>query len=173
MIACTASSCRRTRSKTRTSASQTGRVLILHTGKDRTPIARVETSLRRDRTRSMKSLQRSWHRNSPQLFLGELLEKRWMEPIVPFTLTIAVFLTFALAIPNYTRWVNLQQLMLNFAEQGLVAIAMAFAVLSGGIDLSVGSVFAMSNFLALYFFLILNWPLPLMIVAVLAFGALM
>ena len=39
----------------------------------------------------MKSLQRLWHRNSPQLFLGELLEKRWMEPIIPFTLTIAVF----------------------------------------------------------------------------------
>ena len=121
----------------------------------------------------MNSLLRFWHRNSPQLFLGELLEKRWMEPIVPFTLTIAVFVTFALAIPNYTHWVNLQQLMLNFAEQGIVAIAMAFAVLSGGIDLAVGSVFAMSNFLALYFFQILNWPLPVMIVLVLAFGALM
>ena len=121
----------------------------------------------------MNSLLRFWHRNSPQLFLGELLEKRWMEPIVPFTLTIAVFVAFALTIPNYTHWVNLQQLMLNFAEQGLVAIAMAFAVLSGGIDLSVGSVFAMSNFLALYFFQILNWPLPIMIVMVLAFGALM
>src|SRR3984885_15630448 len=159
MIACIASWCRRTRSKTRASASQRGRGRILQSDKDRTPTARVEISLRRDRTRSMKSLQRFWHRNSPQLFLGELLEKRWMEPIVPFTLTIAVFVTFALAIPNYTHWVNLQQLMLNFAEQGIVAIAIAFAVLSGGIDLAVGSVFAMSNFLALYFFQILNWPL--------------
>ncbi|WP_369527693.1 hypothetical protein [Bradyrhizobium elkanii] len=46
----------------------------------------------------MKSLQRAWHRHSPQLFLGELLEKRWMEPIIPFTLTIAVFLAFAIMI---------------------------------------------------------------------------
>ncbi len=121
----------------------------------------------------MKSLQRFWHRNSPQLFLGELLEKRWMEPIIPFMLTIAVFLAFAFTIPRYTSLGNLQQLMLNFAEQGMVAIAMAFSVLSGGIDLSVGSVFAMSNFLALYFFLILGLPLPVMIVAVLLFGALM
>ncbi len=119
----------------------------------------------------MNSLKRFWHRNSPQLFLGELLEKRWMEPIIPFTLTIAVFLAFALIIPNFAKWGSLQQLMLNFAEQGLVAIAMAFSVLSGGIDLSVGSVFAMANFLALYFFQILGWPLPAMIVAVLAFGA--
>ena len=121
----------------------------------------------------MKSLQRFWHRNSPQLFLGELLEKRWMEPIIPFTLMIAVFLAFALTIPKYMALGNLQQLMLNFAEQGMVAIAMAFSVLSGGIDLSVGSVFAMSNFLALYVFLILGLPLPVMIVVVLLFGALM
>ena len=85
-------------------------------------------------------------------------------PIIPFTLTIAVFLAFALTIPRYTSLGNLQQLMLNFAEQGMVAIAMAFSVLSGGIDLSVGSVFAMSNFLALYVYLILGLPLPVMIV---------
>ena len=121
----------------------------------------------------MKSLQRLWHRNSPQLFLGELLEKRWMEPIIPFTLTIAVFLVFALTIPRYLSARSLQELMLNFAEQGMVAIAMAFSVLSGGIDLSVGSVFAMANFLALYFYLILGLPLPVMIVLVIAFGALM
>ena len=54
----------------------------------------------------------------------------------------------------------------------MVAIAMAFSVLSGGIDLSVGSVFAMSNFLALYFFLILGLPLRHDRL-VLAFGALM
>jgi len=121
----------------------------------------------------MNSLLRLWHRNSPQLLLGELLEKRWMEPIIPFTLTIAVFVVFALKIHNYTSVGNLQQLMLNFAEQGLVAVAMAFAVLSGGIDLSVGSVFAMANFLALYFYLILGLPLAAMVVLVLGFGALM
>src|SRR6202161_3472592 len=121
----------------------------------------------------MNSLLRFWHRNSPQLFLGELLEKRWMEPIVPFTLTIVVFLVFAAIIPRYLTPGSLQELMRNFAEQGMIAVAMAFSVLSGGIDLSVGSVFAMANFLALYFFQILNWPLPVMIFMVLAFGALM
>lgn len=121
----------------------------------------------------MDNVLRFWHRNSPQVFLGELLEKRWMEPIIPFTLTVAVFLAFALAIPGFTNLGNLKQLSLNFAEQGMVAAAMAFAVLSGGIDLSVGSVFAMSNFLALYIYLILGWPLPVMVVLVLAFGALM
>ena len=48
----------------------------------------------------MRSLQRLWHQHSPQVFLGELLEKRWMEPVIPFALTSAVFLTFALSIPG-------------------------------------------------------------------------
>ena len=121
----------------------------------------------------MRSLKRFWHQHSPQLFLSELLEKRWMEPIIPFSLTVAVFLVFASTIPHYTSLGNLQQLMRNFAEQGMVAIAMAFSVLSGGIDLSVGSLFAMSNFLALYFYFILGLPLVVMAVIVVAFGAMM
>ena len=120
----------------------------------------------------MTSLQRLWHRHSPQVLLGELLEKRWMEPIIPFGLTIAVFLTFALSIPGYSSLGSLRQLSTSFAEQGIVAAAMAVSVLSGGIDLSVGSVFAMADFLSLYCFLVLDWPLPVMVIAVVGFGAL-
>src|SRR5574337_194809 len=86
-------------------------------------------------TRSMKSLQRLWHQHSPQVALGELLEKRWMEPIIPFTLMVVVFLTFALSIPGYGSTESLRQLSLSFAEQAMVAAAMAVAVLAGGIDL--------------------------------------
>lgn len=119
----------------------------------------------------MKQLQRLWHQHSPQVFLGELLEKRWMEPIIPFTLTIVVFLSFALTIPGYATVSSLRQLSSNFAEPAMVAAAMAFTVLSGGIDLSVGSVFAMANFLTLYTYLILGWPLPVAVIAVVAFGS--
>ena len=119
----------------------------------------------------MQTVLRFWHRHSPQVFLGELLEKRWMEPIIPFALVIAVFLTFALAIPGYSGIGNLKQLSTNFAEPAMIAAAMAVAVLAGGIDLSVGSVFAMSNFLALYAFQILGLELPLAILCVVCFGA--
>jgi len=96
-----------------------------------------------------------------------------MEPIIPFTLTIAVFLVFASTIPNYLKASSLQELMRNFAEQGMVAVAMAFSILSGGLDLSVGAVFAMANFLAIYLYLILGLPLPVMIVLVILFGTAM
>ncbi|MGN6308027.1 MAG: ABC transporter permease [Xanthobacteraceae bacterium] len=96
-----------------------------------------------------------------------------MEPIIPFTLTIVVFLVFASTIPNYLKASSLQELMRNFAEQGMVAVAMAFSILSGGLDLSVGAVFAMANFLAIYLYLILGLPLPVMVVLVILFGAAM
>jgi len=95
-----------------------------------------------------------------------------MEPIVPFTLLILVFVAFILTIPSYTSLAQLQQLMHSFPEQAFVAIAMAISILSGGIDLSVGAVFAMADFLTLYFLQVLDWPLPVTIVAVLAWGAL-
>lgn len=119
----------------------------------------------------MSNLYRLWHIHSPQVFLGELLEKRWMEPVVPFTLTIVVFLAFALSIPDYLSTGNLIQLGGSFAEQGMVATAMAVTILSGGIDLSVGAVFAMANFLSLYLFMVLGWPLPLVVCTVVLFGA--
>ncbi|MFC0243254.1 ABC transporter permease [Rhodopseudomonas telluris] len=120
----------------------------------------------------MKSLRRLWYRLSPQLLLGELLEKRWMEPIVPFTLLLVVFVAFIVMIPGYTSIPQLQQLMRSFPEQGFVAMAMAISILSGGLDLSVGAVFAMADFLTLYFLMVLEWPLPLTIVAVMGWGAL-
>jgi len=119
----------------------------------------------------MKRLLRLWHQHSPRIFLGELLEKRWMDPIIPCTLMVVVFVAFALTIPGYTSVGSLRQLSLGFAEQAMVAVAMAVAVLSGGIDLSVGSIFAVANFLTLYLYLVQDIPLPLAVVMVLAFGA--
>jgi ribose transport system permease protein len=116
-------------------------------------------------------LRRLWYRLSPQLWLGELLEKRWMESIIPFVLLVVVFAAFLIAIPGYASVVQLQQLMRSFPEQAFVAMAMALSILSGGIDLSVGAVFAMANFVALYLLMVQEWPLPLAILGVVAWGA--
>ena len=115
-------------------------------------------------------MRRLWYRFSPQLLISELLEKRWMEPIVPFTLMLVVFGAFIVAIPDYASVIQLQQLMRSFPEQAFVAMAMAISILSGGIDLSVGAVFAMANFLALYFLLVQEWPMPMVLLGTLFWG---
>lgn len=116
-------------------------------------------------------LRRLWYKYSPQLYIGELLEKRWMEPVVPFILTCLVLAAVLLAIPAYQSGVQLQQLARGFGEQGIIAVAMAVSILSGGIDLSVGAIFAMSNLIALYLVQVLEVPFALAVAAVLAWGA--
>ena len=81
-------------------------------------------------------LPSSW---SPRLFLSELLLKQWFEPIIPFTVMIALVVYFSLTIKDYGTIANALSLMRLFAEFGFVALGMAFSLISGGIDLSVGA----------------------------------
>ena len=118
------------------------------------------------------ALRRLRWRVSLRLMLSELLAKRWMEPAIPFALMIGLIGYFAAVTPYYATIGNAQQLGREFAEAGFVAVAMALTVISGGIDLSVGAVFALANFAALVLFQIWEWPVGLVIAATLALGAL-
>ncbi|MGI8740203.1 MAG: ABC transporter permease [Gammaproteobacteria bacterium] len=106
--------------------------------------------------------------------LFEVLPQKWVwaEAAVPFIVLCLLFGVFAIGVPNYLSVVNLQQLMRDFAEPGLVAIAMAVVILAGGIDLSVGATFALANFAALYFFRIHGLPLELAVLGTLTVGLL-
>jgi ribose transport system permease protein len=117
------------------------------------------------------SLAASLKRFSPRLLLSELMIKQWFEPVIPFTVMTALWLYFALAIPGYSSGENTLSLLRLFAEFGFVALAMAFCLISGGIDLSVGAIFAVCNFAALFFLFVLELPVSLTILATLAVGA--
>ena len=103
---------------------------------------------------TMDTFAMSVRRFSPRLLLSELLLKQWFEPVIPFTVMIGLWLYFALTIPDYATVQNSVSLLRLFAEFGFVALAMGFCLISGGIDLSVGAIFALCNFSALYFLLV-------------------
>src|ERR1700689_322475 len=107
---------------------------------------------------------------SPRLLLSELLLKQWFEPVIPFTAMISLWLYFALTIPDYATAQNALSLLRLFAEFGFVALAMGFCLISGGIDLSVGAIFALCNFTALYFLLVQEWPVGAVVLATLGVG---
>ncbi len=108
---------------------------------------------------------------SPRLLLSELLLKQWFEPVIPFTVMIALGCFFATAIPDYGTEANLSSLLRLYAEFGFVALGMAFCLISGGIDLSVGAILAACNFAALYFLYVLSLPIWAVILATLVTGA--
>ena len=113
-------------------------------------------------------LRYSW---SPRLFLSELLLKQWFEPIIPFTVMIALVIYFSVAIKDYGTLANALSLMRLFAEFGFVALGMVFSLISGGIDLSVGAIFALCNFTALFCLFVLGLPAWLVVLATLLTGA--
>ena len=103
--------------------------------------------------------------------IGEILSKGWVETAIPFFAFVLTFAVFALTLPNYLQPNNLVELFRQYSEIWFVAAAMAITVIAGGIDLSVGSIFALCNILALYMANVLGWPIPSVIVATLIIGA--
>ena len=96
-----------------------------------------------------------------------MLLKQWFEPVIPFTVMVALTVYFSLTIPDYGTLTNALSLMRLFAEFGFVALGMALSLISGGIDLSVGAIFAFCNFTALFCLFVLGLPVGLVIVATL------
>ncbi|MDB5398977.1 MAG: transporter permease [Rhodopila sp.] len=107
---------------------------------------------------------------SPRLLLSELLLKQWFEPVIPFTVMIAVVVYFSATIPEYATAANSNSLMRLYAEFGFVALGMAVSLISGGIDFSVGANLAACNFAALYFLYVTGLPIWGVILATLATG---
>jgi rhamnose transport system permease protein len=67
---------------------------------------------------------------------------RWEVQLL-FLLILAVLISSALS-PHFLKTKNLFDMTFNFIEQGMVALPMAFIIISGNIDLSVASNMAMS-----------------------------
>jgi ribose transport system permease protein len=110
---------------------------------------------------------------SPQQFLAELLAKKWMEPVFPFSIMVVLILASGSLIDGYFALQSIASRGRDFADFGFVVLAMAIVVISGGIDLSVGAIFAAANILVLLLISLFQWPVPLACLAVCAVGALL
>jgi len=108
---------------------------------------------------------------SPRRVLADILSKGWVESAVPLLAFVCVIVGVGVTSKGYFTLDNLRNLALYASDGGLVVLALFIVVAAGGIDLSVGSNFAMSAFAALYCFHILNLPVALVLLASLATGA--
>jgi ribose transport system permease protein len=108
---------------------------------------------------------------SPRRVLVDILSKGWVESAVPLLAFVCVIVGVGVTSKGYFTLDNLRNLALYASDGGLVVLALFIVVAAGGIDLSVGSNFAMSAFAALYCFHILNLPVALVLLASLATGA--
>lgn len=95
--------------------------------------------------------------------------------ILPIVVTVVLFAAlFGFGSVMYTGFFSLQVLLgllIDNAFLLIVAIGMTFVIVSGGIDLSVGSVVALTTILCAVFAERLHWPVWIIVPLVLAFGA--
>ena len=105
-----------------------------------------------------KALQKWRYRWFPDHIVGEMLSKNWIDNAIPFVIMLAVISTIGTLLPNFFTGSNISILARQYGELALVVLAMTTVILVGGIDLSVGSNFALGNFMMLYFLNIGNLP---------------
>jgi ribose transport system permease protein len=103
--------------------------------------------------------------------LGEILSKRWMETAIPMVVLLLVSFSLTQVIPNFLSAASLSDTGRQAGEIGFIVLGMALVMIVGGIDLSVGSMFALTNFCALFLMHVLKWPMAAAIPVTLAFGA--
>ena len=75
---------------------------------------------------------------------------------------ILVVAVSALAFDNFLSAQNLQNIVLQGAFLGLIVVGMTFVIISGGIDLSVGSILALGGVIAAQTVQV-SWPLALIL----------
>lgn len=79
--------------------------------------------------------------------------------ILAFGSLIVLFIFFSIASPNFFQFNNIISIMLSTAIIGILAVGVTFVIISGGIDLSIGTVMTFSSVIAGVF--ISFWKMPI------------
>ncbi|PWE56960.1 ABC transporter permease [Metarhizobium album] len=111
-------------------------------------------------------VRRVFWRLAPTRLFADLISKSWMESVIPFVLFVGIFTYLYIANPAFGTIGNLQSISASFSEFAFPAIAVGLTLISGGIDLSVGAIFALVDFAVL--FMIGVWGLPTWLAILLA-----
>jgi ribose transport system permease protein len=117
-----------------------------------------------------ETLTRLRYRYWPDYLLGEILSKRWTETAIPVILLLIVGFALSRSLEHFLSPASLADTARQAGEIGFIGLGMGLVVIVGGIDLSVGSMFALTDFCALYLLDVQGWPVPAVIVATLVAG---
>jgi ribose transport system permease protein len=85
---------------------------------------------------------------------------------------VLIVIAGSFASDVFLSWINIRNILLQSAMLGVVSVGMTFVILTGGIDLSVGSVLSFCSVAAAMMFDNGHgYPLPIVLLATLALGA--
>ncbi|CAN7241905.1 SMP-30/gluconolactonase/LRE family protein [Rhizobium sp. LjRoot30] len=117
-----------------------------------------------------ESLVRLRYRFFPDHVVGEILGKKWIDSIIPFMALLILIAIFGSIVPRFFELSTLANLSGQTAELGLIVLGLTIVMVSGGIDLSVGSTFALAVLATLYGMNVGQWSAGTGLVATLGVG---
>lgn len=119
----------------------------------------------------MEAVERFVYSFIPTKLVGELLTKRWSDN---FIAVFAALLVFAYVYTYNSGFFNIYSLFetsRQLSEFAIIVVAMGIVLMAGGLDLSIGSVFALANIVALMGMNLMGWPVWASVLCTLAIGA--
>lgn len=111
------------------------------------------------------------YRLVPDHVVGELLSKNWIDNAIPVFILAVTLIVFGSLIDNFFALSGFATMLRQMGELTFVVLGMTLVILAGGIDLSVGAVFALANFASLYLLNYIGLPVWAAIPLVLLIGA--
>lgn len=108
------------------------------------------------------------YRLLPDHLVGEVLSKNWIDNAAPFLFLVLTIVIFGSLIADFFHIGSLSESLRLLGEFGLLVLGMMIVMVGGGIDLSVGSSFALANFVALACMNLLELPIGLTLAIVIA-----
>lgn len=115
-------------------------------------------------------LSRWRYRLFPDHVVGEVLSKNWIDTAIPALFLVLVLSVYSVILPGFTSMASMLDVSRQLGEITFVVVGLMVVMLAGGIDLSVGSTLALTNFVALALMNMLQWPLYLVIPTVMLVG---
>jgi ribose transport system permease protein len=89
------------------------------------------------------------YRFIPGHLIGEMLSKPWIDSSVPVIFLFLALFAFYFLTPDFFTLYGMENFGRLLGEYAMLAIGQAVVVIGGGIDLSIGAVFDLCNFIAL------------------------
>ncbi|MFC3209297.1 ABC transporter permease [Aquamicrobium soli] len=120
---------------------------------------------------SFRERWQAWRYNRiPSHLIGEILTKRWTDNAIPFLALVVTLAIFGTSISGFFKPSALQASSRQLGEFSLVVTGVTVVMLGGGIDLSVGAIFGLACFSAVFVFFIMEQSIWLALAASIATG---
>jgi ribose transport system permease protein len=103
---------------------------------------------------------------------GWLVRSEAIQRVLAFGALIVLIVIFSLASPNFLQFDNIVGILLATSVNGVLALGVTFVIITGGIDLSIGTVMTLAAVMTGVFVTYWRLPLPVGMLAGLAAGGL-